>query len=75
MHFLASLIHETVRSGGDPRSGAALLKALEAHPVFQNYLSGGQVHLLSDHGSVRALQLQQVKDGKYVTIKVVQPPK
>jgi branched-chain amino acid transport system substrate-binding protein len=75
VHFLVSLIHEAVKSGADPRSGAALLKALEAHPVFQNYLSGGQVRLLSDHGSVRALQLQQVKDGKYVTIKVVQPPK
>jgi branched-chain amino acid transport system substrate-binding protein len=75
VRFLAGLIHEATRSGGDPRNGATLLKALEAHPTFQNYLSGGQVRLLSDHGSVRALQLQQIKDGKFVTIKVVQPPK
>lgn len=75
VHFLAGLIHSVTRSGGDPRSGAALLKALQANPTFQNYLSGGQVRLLADHGSIRALQLQQVKNGKFVTIKVVTPPK
>jgi branched-chain amino acid transport system substrate-binding protein len=73
--YLAVLIHEATRSGADPRSGAALQKALEAHPTFQNYLSGGQVHILGDHGSVRALDLLEVRDGKFVTIKVVQPAK
>jgi ABC-type branched-subunit amino acid transport system substrate-binding protein len=75
VHYLATLIHDVVKAGGDPRSGAALLKALTARPTFQNYLSGGMVRLLNDHGSVRALQLQQVKDGKYVTIRVVAPGK
>jgi branched-chain amino acid transport system substrate-binding protein len=75
VRYLAALIHDVVRAGGDPRSGAALQKALEARPTFQNYLSGGQVHILKDHGSVRALDVQTVRDGKFVTIKVVQPPK
>ena len=73
--YLATLIHEVVRSGGDPRSGAALLKAVEAHPSFQNVLSGGTVTLLKDHGSTRAIALTEVRDAKFVTIKVVQPPK
>jgi len=73
--YLAALIHETTRAGADPRSGAALQKTLEAHPAFQNYLSGGQVRLLKNHGSVRALDLMEVRDGKFVTIKLVQPPK
>jgi branched-chain amino acid transport system substrate-binding protein len=75
VHYLAALIHDVVKAGGDPRSGAALQKAIEARPSFQNYLSGGQVKLLADHGSVRTLQLQQVKDGKFATIKVIAPAK
>jgi len=63
VRYLAALIHDVVRAGGDPRSGAALQKALEARPTFQNYLSGGQVHILKDHGSVRALDVQTVRDG------------
>jgi branched-chain amino acid transport system substrate-binding protein len=73
--YLAVLIHDVTRSGADPRSGAALQKALEAHPSFQNYLSGGQVRFLKDHGSIRAVDLSEVRDGKFVTIKVVQPAK
>jgi branched-chain amino acid transport system substrate-binding protein len=73
VRYLATLIHEVVRSGGDPRSGAAIAKALEAHPTFQNYLSGGQVRLLGDHGAQRSVDVQQVKNGAFVTIKTVQP--
>jgi branched-chain amino acid transport system substrate-binding protein len=73
--YLASLIHEVVRSGGDPRSGAALLKAVDAHPSFHNVLSGGTVSLLKDHGSIRTIAITEVRDGKFATIKVIQPPK
>jgi branched-chain amino acid transport system substrate-binding protein len=73
VRLLASLIHDVVADGGDPQSGAALLKELEAHPSFQNYLSGGKVTLLKDHGSTRAIAIRQVKDGKFVTVKIVQP--
>src|SRR5579875_125968 len=74
VHVLATLIHGVIAAKGDPRSGAALLKALEEHPTFQNYLSGGQVTFLKDHGSIRALAVQQIKSGKFVTLKVVKPP-
>ena len=71
--LLASLIHDVVADRGDPQSGAALLKQLEAHPSFQNYLSGGKVRFLTDHGSTRAVAIQQIKNGEFVTVKIIQP--
>jgi len=71
--LLASLIHDVVADGGDPQSGAALLKELEAHPSFQNYLSGGTVRFLADQGSTRAVAVQQIKNGEFVTVKIIQP--
>lgn len=73
VHLLASLIHDVVATGGNPRNGADLLKALKKHPSFQNYLSGGEVRFLKDHGAVRAVAIQQIKDGKFVTLKMTQP--
>jgi branched-chain amino acid transport system substrate-binding protein len=71
--YLADLIHTVVRAGGDPRSGAALQKAIESNPSFANCLSGGRVTLQKNHGSIRAVGLSEVRDNKFVTIKVVTP--
>jgi branched-chain amino acid transport system substrate-binding protein len=71
--YLTTLINEVARSGGDPRNGGALLKALESRPAFPNVLSGGQVVLQKDHGSIRAVALSEVRDGKFVQTRVVTP--
>lgn len=71
--YLATLIDDVSKSGGDPRSGAALLKALEARPSFPNILSGGRVVFRKDHGSVRAVALSEVRGGKFTTVRVITP--
>jgi branched-chain amino acid transport system substrate-binding protein len=71
--YLAQLIEDVARAGGDPRSGAALLKALEARPSFANILSGGRVTFRKDHGCTRAVALTEIKNGKFTTIKVITP--
>jgi branched-chain amino acid transport system substrate-binding protein len=71
--YLADLVHDVMRSGGDPHNGAVLLKAIDANPSFVNVLSGGRVTLQKNHGSIRAVGLSEVRDNKFVTIKVVTP--
>ena len=71
--YLATLIGDVSRGGGDPRSGAALVKALEARPSFPNILSGGQVTFRKDHGSARAVAVSEVKNGKFTTVRVITP--
>lgn len=73
VYLLADLIHEVDAKHGDPRSGDALLAALKANPTFQNYLATGKVTFRTDHGSSRAVAIQEIKDGEFVTVKVTQP--
>jgi branched-chain amino acid transport system substrate-binding protein len=71
--LLAKLIQTVSRSGKDPRSGAALLSALEADPTFPNCLSGGVVTLRKDHGCTRAVAVSELRRGKFVPIRVITP--
>ena len=71
--LLAKLIESVVRSGKDPRSGAALQAALEASPSFPNCLSGGQVVFRKDHGCTRAVALSELRAGKWATVRVITP--
>lgn len=71
--LLAKLIDKASRSGKDPRSGAALLSALESDPTFPNCLSGGAVTLRKDHGCTRAVAVNEVRGGKFVAIRVITP--
>jgi len=71
--LLSKLIERVSRQGKDPRSGAALLSALEADPTFPNYLSGGVVTLRKDHGCTRAVAVSELRGGKFVPIRVITP--
>lgn len=71
--LLSNLIREVTRKGGDPRSGAALMAALEANPSFPNCLSGGQVRFRKDHGCTRAVAVSEVRGEHFVPIKVITP--
>jgi hypothetical protein len=62
-----------VKSGGDPRSGDALLKALQAHPEFHNYLAGGTVKFAADQSVDRELAIRRVVNGKFEVQKLVTP--
>jgi ABC-type branched-subunit amino acid transport system substrate-binding protein len=73
VYLLADLIREVDAKHGDPRSGDALLAALKANPTFQNYLAAGKVTFRDDHGSSRAVAIQEIEDGKFITVKVTQP--
>jgi branched-chain amino acid transport system substrate-binding protein len=73
VYLLADLIHEVDAKHGDPRSGDALLAALKANPTFQDYLAVGKVTFRADHGSARAVAIQEIKDGKFITVKVTRP--
>jgi len=71
--LLTNLIAAVSKSGKDPRSGAALLAALEADPTFPNYLSGGTVTLRKDHGCTRAVAVNELRNGKWAPIRVITP--
>jgi branched-chain amino acid transport system substrate-binding protein len=71
--LLAKLIAAVAKDGKDPRSGAALLAALEADPTFPNYLSGGTVILRKDHGCSRAVAVSELRGGKFHPIRVITP--
>ena len=71
--LLAKLIAAVTKSGKDPRSGAALLAALEADPTFPNYLSGGTVTLRKDHGCTRAVAVNELRGGKWMPIRTITP--
>lgn len=73
VQLLADLIREVVAKGGDPRNGQALLDALNAHPSFHDYLAGGTVTLLPDHGAARAIAVQQIENGQFKTLSIVTP--
>jgi len=72
-YLLRDLIDAVVKSGGDPRSGDALLKALQAHPEFHNYLAGGTVKFAADQSVDRALAIRRVVNGKFEVVKLVSP--
>ncbi|MFI5266441.1 MAG: ABC transporter substrate-binding protein [Chloroflexota bacterium] len=72
-YLLRDLIDEVVKSGGDPRSGDALLKALQAHPEFHNYLAGGTVKFAADQSVDRTLAIRRVVNGKFEVQKLVTP--
>jgi ABC-type branched-subunit amino acid transport system substrate-binding protein len=72
-YLLRDLIDGTVKAGGDPRSGDALLKALQAHPEFHNYLAGGTVKFASDQSVDRTLAIRRVVNGKFQVEKLVNP--
>jgi len=72
-YLLRDLIDAVVKSGGDPRSGDALLKALQAHPEFHNYLAGGTVKFAADQSVDRALAIRRVVNGKFEVQKLVTP--
>jgi branched-chain amino acid transport system substrate-binding protein len=73
VHLLADLIHEVDAKHGNPRSGDALLAALKANPGFQNYLASGKVTFRDDHGSSRAVAIQEIKQGNFVTVNITRP--
>jgi branched-chain amino acid transport system substrate-binding protein len=71
VYLLRDLIDEATKAGADPRSGDALLKALQAHPEFHNFIAGGTVKFNAQQSVDRALAIRKVTDGKFQTIKVV----
>jgi branched-chain amino acid transport system substrate-binding protein len=73
VYLLRDLIDQVTKQQGDPRSGDALLKALEAKPEFHNALAGGSVRFGSDHSVLRTLALEKVVNGKFETISLVPP--
>ncbi len=73
VYLLRDLIDASTKAGTDPRSGDALLKALQAHPEFHNYLAGGTVKFNAQQSVDRALAIRKVVNGQFQTIKVVNP--
>lgn len=72
-YLLRDLIDSVVKSGGDPRSGDALLKALQAKPEFHNYMAGGTVKFAADQSVDRTMAIRKVVNGKFEVAKLVQP--
>ncbi|MCA1644821.1 MAG: ABC transporter substrate-binding protein [Chloroflexi bacterium] len=72
-YLLRDLIEAVVKDGGDPRSGDALLKALQAKGEFKNYLAGGIVRFKADQSVARAIALRKVDHGKFTVVRVIQP--
>jgi branched-chain amino acid transport system substrate-binding protein len=72
-YLLRDLVEAVVKSGGDPRNGDALLKALQAKSEFKNYLAGGTIRFKADQSASRAIALRKVDHGQFQVVKVIQP--
>jgi len=72
VYLLRDLIEAVVKDGGDPRSGEALLKALQRQPEFQNFLAAGTVRFGDDQSVIRTLAIRQVVNGQFQPIKFVE---
>jgi branched-chain amino acid transport system substrate-binding protein len=72
VYLLRDLIEAVAREGGDPRSGEALLKALQRKPEFQNFLAAGTVRFGDDQSVIRTLAIRRVVAGQFQPIKFVE---
>jgi branched-chain amino acid transport system substrate-binding protein len=70
VYLLRDLVTEVVKEGGDPQSGQALLKALQGHPEFHNFLAGGTVRFTDDHSVDRTLANRKVVNGQFQVFKI-----
>jgi branched-chain amino acid transport system substrate-binding protein len=61
MRLVAQLIGDAAAAGKDPRVGANLLAALQAHPQAHDYLDGGTIYILPNHDDVQPVAIQKIE--------------